>query len=64
MVDSDIECLNLLFQTWFLDDGIIAGRSDVQHVLSLIDELETTQYPVSKVTQHNQLRGVFSEIHS
>ena len=42
-VDSDNECLNLLFQAWFLDDGVIAGRkSDVQRALSLIDELGST----------------------
>ena len=35
-VDSDNECLNLLFQAWFLDDGVIAGRrSDVQRRLNL-----------------------------
>ena len=36
-MDSDYE---LLFQAWYLDDRVIAGRSsDVQHALSLIDEL-------------------------
>ena len=41
-VDSDDECLNLLFQAWFLDDGVIASRrSDVQCALSLIDELRS-----------------------
>ena len=38
-VDSDNECLNLLFQAWFLDDGVIAG-------LTL---LATMQFPVSEV---------------
>ena len=36
-------CLNLLFQAWFLDDGVIAGRrSDVQRALSHIEELGST----------------------
>ena len=42
-VNSDEQCLNLLFQAWFLDDGFIAGRrSDVQCTLSLIEVLGST----------------------
>ena len=40
VLDSDNECLSLLFQEWFLDDGV--KRSDVQCALSLIDELGST----------------------
>ena len=42
-VDSVGECLNLLFQAWFLDNRVMAGRrSDVQRALSLIDKLGST----------------------
>ena len=36
----DEECLHLLLQAWYLDDGVLAGRwSAVLHALNLIEEL-------------------------
>ena len=39
-IDADEECLHLLLQAWYLDDGMLAGnRSAVLHALHLIEEL-------------------------
>ena len=39
-IDADDECLQLLLQAWYLDDGVLAGkRSAVLHALNLIEEL-------------------------
>ena len=39
-IDADDECLQLLLQTWYLDDGVLAGkRSAVLRALHLIEEL-------------------------
>ncbi|KAL5486932.1 hypothetical protein EMCRGX_G019472 [Ephydatia muelleri] len=39
-IDADDECLDLLYQAWYMDDGVLAGkRSAVLCALSLIKEL-------------------------
>ena len=39
-IDADDDCLALLFNAWFLDDGLLAGRkSAILRALSLIDTL-------------------------
>ena len=39
-IDADDECLDLLYQAWYMDDGVLAGkRSAVLRALSLIKEL-------------------------
>ena len=36
-IDEDDECLDLLYQAWYMDDGVLAGkRSAVLRALSLI----------------------------
>ena len=39
-IDADNDCLQVLFQAWYLDDGVLTGsRSAVLLALSLIEEL-------------------------
>ena len=39
-IDADDECIDLLFHSWYLDDGVLAGnRLAVLRALSLIQEL-------------------------
>ena len=39
-IAADDDCLALLFNAWFLDDGVLASRtSAILHALSLIDTL-------------------------
>ena len=39
-IDADDECLHLLYQAWYLDDGILAGtKSSFLQALSLIEGL-------------------------
>ena len=39
-IDADNDCLALLFNAQFLDDGVLAGRkSAILHALSVIDTL-------------------------
>ena len=39
-IEVDNECLQILFQAWYLDDGVLAGkRSAVLHALHHIEEL-------------------------
>ncbi|KAL5500176.1 hypothetical protein EMCRGX_G011690 [Ephydatia muelleri] len=39
-IDADDECLQLLLQAWYLEDGVLAGkRSAVLRALNLIEEL-------------------------
>ena len=39
-IDADDDCLQELFQAWYLDDGVLTGsHSAVSWALSLIDEL-------------------------
>ena len=39
-IDADDDCLQLLLEAWYLDDGVLAGeRSAVLHALHLIEEL-------------------------
>ena len=38
-IDADDDCLHLILQTWYLDDGVLSGpRSDVRRALSLIKD--------------------------
>ena len=42
-VDMDVECIQMLFNTWFLDDGVLAGtKSAVLRAMHLIEELGPT----------------------
>ena len=37
-IDADDDCVAMLFNTWFLDDGLLAGKkSAILRALSLID---------------------------
>ena len=39
-VNIDVECIQMLFHAWFLDDGMLAGtKSAVLQVMLLIEEL-------------------------
>ena len=39
-IDADDDCLHLLLEAWYLDDGVLAGeRSAVLRALQLIEEL-------------------------
>ncbi|KAL5517148.1 hypothetical protein EMCRGX_G002629 [Ephydatia muelleri] len=39
-IEADDDCINLSFNAWYLDDGLLAGeRSAVVRALHLIDEL-------------------------
>ena len=39
-VDMDVECIQMLFNAWFLDDGVLAGtKSAVLRAMHLIEEL-------------------------
>ena len=39
-IDANEDCLQVLFQAWYLDDGVLTGsRSAVLRALSLIEEL-------------------------
>ena len=39
-VDMDVKCIQMLFNAWFLDDGVLAGtKSAVLRVMHLIEEL-------------------------
>eukprot|EP00731_Ephydatia_muelleri_P034398 Em0058g4a len=39
-IDADDDCIQVLFQAWYLDDGVLTGRrSAVLRALSLIEEL-------------------------
>ena len=39
-IDADDGCLNLILQTWYLDDGVLAGNhTAVLHALELIEEM-------------------------
>eukprot|EP00731_Ephydatia_muelleri_P009897 Em0005g483a len=39
-VDVDVECIEMLFNAWFLDDGVLAGpKSAVLRAMHLIEEL-------------------------
>ena len=39
-IHADDECLHLLLQAWYLDDGVLAGmKSSVLRALSLIESL-------------------------
>ena len=39
-IDADDDCLQLLLEAWYLDDGVLAGeRSAVIHALHLIEDL-------------------------
>ena len=39
-IDADNDCLNILFQAWYLDDGVLAGKkSSVLRALMLIQEM-------------------------
>ena len=38
--DADDGCLNLILQTWYVDDGVLAGNhTAVSHALQLIEEM-------------------------
>ena len=38
-IDADDECLDLLFQAWFLDDGVLAGKkSSALRTVSILEE--------------------------
>ena len=38
-IDADDECLDLLIQAWFLDDGILAGKkASVLRAMSILEE--------------------------
>ena len=38
-IDADDECLDLLFQAWFLDDGVLAGKkASVLRAVSILEE--------------------------
>ena len=38
-IDADDECLDLLFQAWFLDDGVLAGKkTSVLWAVSILEE--------------------------
>ena len=38
-IDADDECLDLLFQAWFLDDGVLAGKNaSVLRAVSILEE--------------------------
>ena len=39
-IDADDGCLNLILQTWYLDDGVLASNhTAVLHALQLIEEM-------------------------
>ena len=39
-INADDECLHILFQVWYLDDGVLAGsKSAILHALFLLDTL-------------------------
>ena len=39
-IDADDGCLNLILQTWYLDDGVLAGNhTAVLHALQIIEEM-------------------------
>ena len=39
-VDIDVECIQMLFHAWFLDDGMLAGtKSAVLRAMCLIEKL-------------------------
>ena len=39
-IDADDDCIQVLFQAWYIDDGVLTGRrSAVLRALSLIEEL-------------------------
>eukprot|EP00731_Ephydatia_muelleri_P013255 Em0007g565a len=43
VVDMDVECIQMLFNAWFLDDGVLAGtKSAVLRAMHLIEELGPT----------------------
>ena len=43
VVDMDVECIHMLFNAWFLDDGVLAGtKSAVLRAMHLIEELGPT----------------------
>ena len=38
-IDADDKCLDLLFQAWFLDDGVLAGKkASVLRAVSILKE--------------------------
>ena len=42
-IDADDDCLQLLLEAWYLDDGVLAGeRSAVIRALHLIEDLVLT----------------------
>ena len=42
-IDADDGCLNLILQTWYLDDGVLAGNhTAVLHALQLIEKMGPT----------------------
>ena len=39
-IDADDDCLNLLYQAWFLDDGVLAGtKSSLLRALTIIEDM-------------------------
>ena len=39
-IDADDDCLHLILQAWYLDDGVLAGpRQAVLRALSIIEDL-------------------------
>ena len=44
-IDADDECLDLLFQAWFLDDGVLAGKkASVLWAISFLEEFGPSLY--------------------
>ena len=40
--DADDDCVHILCQAWYLDDGTLAGKtSAILHALSLLDSIGT-----------------------
>ena len=39
-IDAHDDCLNIIFQAWYVDDGVLAGKkSSVLRALTLIQEI-------------------------
>eukprot|EP00731_Ephydatia_muelleri_P017772 Em0010g870a len=57
-IDTDDECLDLLYQAWYMDDGVLAGKSALD---PLGHHAATCKHGGDAVLRHNKLRDILVE---
>eukprot|EP00731_Ephydatia_muelleri_P012237 Em0006g1131a len=62
-IDADDECLQLLLQAWYLDDGVLAGfgRASNRHLLSAISKFNALVSPTEAIAVESVLSSPLSQ---